>query len=241
MYLENQLTFSSGYNLRKHIGNALRSRSVAIRAAVGRYNVAAAALSPPQRELCWDEVVEYAFLADFDLLRDARQDIRSRPWATPAARQAMDGYFKLLRAEEEIMRLNVEIWRFLTFMRDEDAELSSKEMEVGLTDPALAYQIRVQRSHITRFTPRHLKNIHDIGQLPGFSGNLSCGVHLAEPSHPTPVLLSLPLNTPIEVMVEDGQIDVEADLEEEQAGKDEEQAVMSAYYSILEFTCDNRE
>ena len=55
------------------------------------------------------------------------------------------------------------------------------------------------------------------------------------------MLLSLPLNTPIEVMVEDGQIDVEADLEEEQAGKDEEQAVMSAYYSILEFTCDNRE
>ena len=114
---------------------------MAIHAAVGRYNVAAAALSPPRRELCWDEVVEYAFLADFDLLCDARQDIWSRPWATPAARQAMDGYFKLLRAEEEIVRLNVEIRRFLTFMRDKDAELSSKEMEVGLTDFALAYQI----------------------------------------------------------------------------------------------------
>jgi hypothetical protein len=54
-------------------------------------------------------------------------------------------------------------------------------------------------------------------------------------------LLSLPLNTPIEDMVEDEQIDMEVDLEEEQAGKDEEQAVMSAYYSTLEFTCDNRE
>ena len=214
---------------------------MAIRAVVGRYNVAAAALSPSRRELCWDEVVEYAFLAGFDLLCDAQQDIRSQPWATPAAHQAMDGYFKLLRAEEEIVQLNVEICQFLTFMHDKDAELSSKKMEVGLTDPALAYQIQVQHSHITRFTPHHLKNIHDIGQLLGFSGNLSCGVHLAEPSHPAPVLLSLPLNRSIEVMVEDEQIDVEADLEEEQAGKDEEQAVMSAYYSILEFTCDNRE
>ena len=141
MYLETRLTCSSGYNLRKHIGNALRSRSVAIRVAVGRYNVAAAALTPARQELCWDEVVEYAFLADFDLLRDARQDIRSRPWATPAARQAMGSYFKLLRAEEEIVRLNVEIRRFITFMCDEDAELSAKEIEVGLTDPALAYQI----------------------------------------------------------------------------------------------------
>jgi len=212
---------------------------VAIRVAVGRYNVAAAALTPARQELCWDEVVEYAFLADFDLLRDARQDIRSRPWATPAARQAMDGYFKLLRAEEEIVRLNVEIRRFITFMRDEDAELSAKEIEVGLTDPALAYQIRVQHSHITQYTPRHLKNIHDIGQLAGFSGNLSCGVHIAEPSHPAPVVLSLPFNTSIEVMVDDEQIDREADLEEEQAGEDEELAVMSAYFSILEFTCDN--
>jgi len=34
------------------------------------------------------------FLADFDLLRDARQDISQRPWATPAGRLAMDLYFK---------------------------------------------------------------------------------------------------------------------------------------------------
>lgn len=98
----------------------------------------------------------------------------------------------------------------------------------------------MQRNHITRFTPRHLKIMHDIGRLPGFSGNLSCGVHITEPSHPAPVLIGLPLNTSIEPMVEDDQIDMEADLEEEQAGEDEEQAVMSAYYSILEFTCDDR-
>ena len=159
----------------------------------------------------------------------------------------MDGYFKLLRAEEEIARLNIEIRRFLTFIHDEDAELSSKEKEIGLTDPAVAYQIRMHRNHFSRFMARHLKNMQDIGQLPGFSGDLSCGVHIAEPSHPAPLPLNtaepphpapLPLDTSIKAMVEDDQIDMEADLEEEQAGEDEEEAVMRAYCSILEFTCD---
>lgn len=233
----------SGYSLCKHIGNALKSRSAAIRTALGKYNIAAATLTPPRQELSWDEVVEYAFLADFDLLRDTRQDIRSRPWATPAARQAMDSYFKLLRAEEEITRLNIEIRRLLTFMHDEDVELHSKEKEVALTNPTLAYQIRVQRNNITRFTPQHLKNLHDIQQLPGFNGNLSYGVQKTEPSVSVPVSShpvssAPPLTVPVEVLAEDEQIDLEVDLEEEQAGEDEEQAVMGAYCSILEFTYD---
>ena len=237
------LLILSGYSLRKHIGNALRSRLVAIRTAVAKYNIAAANLSPPRLELSWEEVVEYAFLADFDLLRDARQDIRSRPWATPAARQAMDGYFKLIRAEEEIARLNVEIRRFLTFMRDEDVYLCSKAKEVSLRDPALAYQISVQRNDVVRFTAGHVKNLNEIQQLPGFSGNLLCGIRLTElslPAEPSlPTTLSLPPNTSDDTMVEDYQADMEADLEEEQAGEDEEEAVLAAYCSILEFTCDS--
>ncbi|KAI5989955.1 hypothetical protein EDD15DRAFT_2124341, partial [Pisolithus albus] len=58
----------TGYKLRKHIGKALQTRSAAIRAALLQYNAAAKALGC--RALEFDEVVEYAFLADFDLLRD---------------------------------------------------------------------------------------------------------------------------------------------------------------------------
>ena len=47
------------------------------------YNAAAHALTPPHQQLEWKDVIEYAFLADFDLLRNARQDISHRPWATP--------------------------------------------------------------------------------------------------------------------------------------------------------------
>lgn len=149
----------------------------------------------------------------------------------------MDGYFKLLRAEEEITRLNIEIRRFLTFMRDEDTFLSAKEKEVGLTDPALAYQIHMECNDINRFTPRHMKNLNNILQLPGFTGNMSFGIHITEPSlsSPTP-----PPNTndPVITMVEDDQADMEVDLEEEQAGEDEEEAVLAAYSTILEFTYD---
>jgi hypothetical protein len=130
-----------GYSLRKHIANALKARSQAIRTALVNYNSAVADLNPPRPSLSWEEVVEYAFLSDFDLLRDTRQDIRKKPWATPAGRLAMDGYFKLLRAKEEIVRLNVEIPRLATYMRDEEAYLQLKEKEVKATNPALAYQI----------------------------------------------------------------------------------------------------
>ena len=67
------------------------------------------ALVPPQQVLDWDQVVKYTFLSDFDLLCDACQDIRRKPWATPAAHLAIDQAFKLERAEEEIAWLNIEV------------------------------------------------------------------------------------------------------------------------------------
>ncbi|KAJ7902392.1 hypothetical protein B0H13DRAFT_2274934 [Mycena leptocephala] len=110
----------TGYKLRKHIAKALQARSKALQAAITRYNEAASALTPPRENLDWVDVVEYAFLADFDLLRDAREDIRQEPWALPSGRAAMDQHYKILRAHEEIERLNVEIRRFVTYMRDEE-------------------------------------------------------------------------------------------------------------------------
>ena len=73
-----------GYAMRKHIGKALQARSPAICTVLERYNTATLALNPPHRTLQWKEVVEYTFLADFNLLRDAHQDISQRIWATPA-------------------------------------------------------------------------------------------------------------------------------------------------------------
>lgn len=162
-----------------------------MKAAINNYNLAAAALRtrPPIPELSWEEVVHYAFLSDFDLLRESREDIRQKPWAKPAGRLAMDRYFKIQRAKEEIQRLNVEIRRLVTYIRDEDRYLHQKVEEWGTTDASIAFQIEKHRRSRARFNDRHLRRLVKLSAEPGFTGCISPGVcfgspHLAEePEH----------------------------------------------------------
>jgi hypothetical protein len=165
--------------MRKHISKALQSRSQAIRTALDRYNSAARLLPTPRRQLDWKEVVEYAFLADFDLLRDARQDISDRPWATPAGRLAMDLYFKIERAHEEITRLNVEIRRVATYIRDEDRFLQYSETKACETDTRLALHIKHHRMERGRFNAHHRRRLREIAKLDGFSGSILPGTSTA--------------------------------------------------------------
>ncbi|KAJ7603085.1 hypothetical protein B0H17DRAFT_1222587 [Mycena rosella] len=58
----------TGYKMHGHIAKVLQAHSGAVKNAIHRYNVAALSLEPPAPQLSWEEVVEYAFLADFDLL-----------------------------------------------------------------------------------------------------------------------------------------------------------------------------
>ncbi|KAL4072702.1 hypothetical protein V8B97DRAFT_2023444 [Scleroderma yunnanense] len=58
--------------------------------------VAHISLSPPQHTLTLEEVVEYTFLSDFQLLQDTCKDISQCPWASPTAHLALDMYFKML-------------------------------------------------------------------------------------------------------------------------------------------------
>ncbi|KAG2336445.1 hypothetical protein BDR05DRAFT_978790 [Suillus weaverae] len=167
----------TGYKMRKHIAKALQTRSTAIRNALDRYNAAACTLSPPhlglftpypRQMLKWEEVVEYAFLADFDLLRDSHSDISQWQWATPAARQATDLYFKCCRAKEEITRLNVEIC-------DEDHYLRECQQQAEAFSPALAHQISLRWQAQGRFNFCHIKHLQDIARLPGLSGTIVPG------------------------------------------------------------------
>lgn len=224
-----------GYSLRKHIGNALKSRSVTIRKALDRYNAAALALVPPREVLDWDQVVEYAFLSDFDLLRDARQDIRRKPWATPAARLAIDQAFKLERAEEEVAQLNIEVPRLATYIRDEDICLRTKEMELLATHPALAHQVALHRMERARFNAHHLKVLGKIYLLPGYTGSVGFGIRVTEAPIPSedPKEPALPAGA-----APSHEEDLEEELEEEQAGEDEEVAVLGAVFSVLNISLD---
>ena len=131
----------SGYKLCRHIGKALQAQLSAIKTALEHYNVAAWALSPPHHTLTLEEVVEYTFLLDFQLLQDTHKDISQCPWASPTAHLALDTYFKMCRAKEEIIQLNVEIHCFVTYLQDEDRYLCTCEEKLRTSHPALAYQI----------------------------------------------------------------------------------------------------
>lgn len=50
----------------------------------------------------------------------------------------IDQFFKLEHAREEIKRLNIEIPRVVTYIRDEDMLLQLKEAEVRGVSPGLA-------------------------------------------------------------------------------------------------------
>ncbi|KAK7007335.1 hypothetical protein R3P38DRAFT_3281563 [Favolaschia claudopus] len=167
----------TGYKLRKHIAKALQVRSKAVKTALDRYNDAATALDPPRPQLSWEEIVNYAFLTEFDLLREGRQDIRTEAWAQPAGRVAMDQHFKLLRADEEIARLNLEIRRLITHMQDETAFLLHHQRRlVKEGDAALAHQVHLYRMERGRYNDLHRERLQKLSKECGFTGSLSPGV-----------------------------------------------------------------
>jgi hypothetical protein len=171
--------------MRKHIAKALQARSKAVKHAIDNYNTTASLLDPPMPHLTWEQVVEYAFLADFDILRDTRAEVQSHPWMRPAYRLAMDRYFKILRAREEIKRLNVEIPRVVTWIRDEYKVLRRKEQELEVeagkteeqveADRGLALQVRRYRERRGRFDDDHMRRFWALAKEPGFTGSLVPG------------------------------------------------------------------
>ena len=88
----------------------------------------------------------------------------------------MDSYFKVLRAAEEVERLNVKIHRLTTFMRDEEAYLLAKEIELASTDPVLAHQVQIYRMQRGRFIGHHTTILNQLAALPGFTRGSFFGV-----------------------------------------------------------------
>ncbi|KAJ7192038.1 hypothetical protein GGX14DRAFT_380483 [Mycena pura] len=166
----------TGYKLRMHMAKAIQARSTAIRACLERYNAAASTLPIPRDPLSWDQVVEYSFIGDFELLRETnRVDPGEKLWANPSVRYVMDMYFKIKRAGEEIFRLNLEIPRHITWMKDEEETLTDAEAEVAKTDEFAAFQIRLYAEERTRFNGLHRKRYRQLALDPAFTGSLKPG------------------------------------------------------------------
>ena len=129
-------------------------------------------------ELRWDEVIEYSFLSEFDLLCDACQDVRTRIWATHAGRLALDRFYKIQGAQHEIVRLNVEICRLITQMRDKELYLEHHIKRLSSRDPLLAHQISLH--HLERLCSNnlHRQRLLCLSELNGFTGTLVPSIHI---------------------------------------------------------------
>ncbi|KDQ07849.1 hypothetical protein BOTBODRAFT_98234, partial [Botryobasidium botryosum FD-172 SS1] len=134
----------TGYKLRGRLLQAFQRRSRAVQTAVNTYNSAATAFDPPRQAVSFKEVIDLTFLGAFDLLRFARTDIRNRRWTNPAIREAMVDYFRLQRAKEEIIRLNIEARRLRTWVDDEDSHYRKVIDSLQASNPLLAAEIKVQ-------------------------------------------------------------------------------------------------
>ncbi|KAJ6489101.1 hypothetical protein C8R45DRAFT_1053342 [Mycena sanguinolenta] len=161
-------------------GTALQARSTAIWNAIDHYNAVAEDMAPPKPTLSREEVVNYRFLAEFDILRDTADSIRSRPWTRRSYRMAMDRYFEILRAKEEIQRLNVEIKRVVTWIEDEDRFLRKKEAEYKDSNSALAFQISQYCQRRARSDHNHMQCFWALAKTPGFTGSVVPGARRAE-------------------------------------------------------------
>ncbi|KAI6033764.1 hypothetical protein BKA83DRAFT_4486842 [Pisolithus microcarpus] len=233
-----------GYKLHKHIAKALKACTVVICTALDCFSTTTHACSPPYPQLTFEEVVEYTFLADFDLLCNATcEDISQCPWASPAAHAAMDQYFKVCHAEEEIKCLNVKICCIITYLCDKDHCMRACIAKLQVSHPPLTHQVQLYHNIQAKFTNHHFCLLIEIICLPRFTGTtllgestkMSPGDSVSHPKIIIPSALSIvtdptsPLTTPESG---DGDVDDEFDTDEDEYGDDKSALTMQEIICI---------
>jgi hypothetical protein len=88
-----------------------------------------------------------ATLADFDLLRDVKDGVSTKPWANAQVRDAMTLHYHIKRAKEEIHRLNIEIRQQVTYMRDKHTLYHLTVQQTKDKDPDLAAYIAMEGAY----------------------------------------------------------------------------------------------
>jgi hypothetical protein len=168
----------TGYKLCTKIAAGLKARSKAISTAIQEYNRCAAQLVPRRPPLEVDRVLEYVFLAEFDLLRDSRFQIQGHPWTRPGEREAMNKYFKLCRAQEEVTRLCIEARRFTTWLDIEERTLHSTLHKLKETNNNLWFQVARRLEYISQVHKRHRQYLRWVQSHPNWEGPTGPGIPL---------------------------------------------------------------
>jgi len=143
---------------------------MAICNVIDRYNALAPLQTPPHPILVYLEVVDYCNFSKFEILKHSDHNILTKDWANLTNRQAANKYFKILRAEEEIRRCNIEVARVQVWVDVEDAEMARAVAARKSSDPAFAAHLRVIQTHRRGINDRLRARLLQIYSLPGYSG-----------------------------------------------------------------------
>jgi hypothetical protein len=133
----------------------LKRRSAALKTALNNFNQEAKNLDRPT--LDFKDLLSYSFVADLELLRDSREDIRSQPWTLPSVRQGMIAWLKRSRAMEEIERVKVEAARVRAWVQTASSERKTVIENLRSSDPHLAMEFERRHSLQHLYDTENLK------------------------------------------------------------------------------------
>lgn len=157
--------------MRTQIIKHLKTRSEAIKAAVGAYNKVAKSMG--RDALDEEDVLNYTYIGQFDILRDTRNQIMEKPWAKPTNRIARDAWFKSKRAAEEIIRVEVEVARLRSWMDKEEAiYVKVIEEQLPISQP-LAYELKTRLALVRQAHSRIRRDLERIPSITGYKAGFS--------------------------------------------------------------------
>ncbi|KAI0257915.1 hypothetical protein BC834DRAFT_848214 [Gloeopeniophorella convolvens] len=143
-----------------HINKSLKTRCKAIQQALKKFNEAAKDLGWLQ--LDWKDISSYKSLAEFELLRECRDDIWQQPWADSANRQAALYALKIESAKEERECLNIE-------MKTKESLFATTIVQLGEDQSALTIEIQDLLSRCSWQNELHCSRILQIYWLSHFT------------------------------------------------------------------------
>jgi hypothetical protein len=196
-----------------HIAKSLQKRSKAIRRAVAKYNDTALKLTPPRDTLDWQKVAQFSFIDEFQILRDTRPSLHAQPWANPVVRDLIKRYQRVKRAQEELVRCNVEVRRLHASIIDERHRFGEILTRLSSAASPLLHPVK---EYITRRQGAQkilLARITQIYELKGFTGTPF--VYERKGSAPSPSTDNTP-HPPQPLAARDDEDDEDHDIEDDE-------------------------
>lgn len=135
-------------------------------------------MAPPAPCLEWKEVVNYAFISEFDLLRHmySHGDVSTSHWAVPAHREILSKFFKIKSARSELLRLDIETARLEASIFDERKQLTAFSKDLAATEPLLAAEISSTCSLREKTDAVHLARLESIKTLQQIAKKITAAI-----------------------------------------------------------------